>query len=265
MIRLIATDLDGTLLEKDGTLPDGIFEMVEELSALGIHFAASSGRQYGNLARLFRPVAKKMAFVCEDGSLSMVEGEEAGYVPLRQEDVLEILADIHAFHMNPLLSGRHTCYMFDNDRSYTDDIVYRLRNTVTMIHSLEEIDEPIIKVSGQLDAGVQDVAPVLLEKWAHRLTATVSGRDWFDFTLADKGTGIQCLMKHLGLQKEEVAAFGDNFNDEAMLDCVGHPFIMAHANPALHKPSYRKCTKVMTVLRAIADAKGDPQQLYTML
>lgn len=265
MIRLIATDLDGTLLEPDGTLPKGIFETVEELSSLGIHFAASSGRQYGNLVRLFRPVAHKMAFVCEDGALSMVEGEVAGLVPLRQEDVGEILADIAAFHMNPLLSGKFTCYMFDTNRAYSDDIVYRLRNTVTMIHSLEEIDEPIIKVSGQLDEGVQEVAPILLQKWSHRLTATVSGRDWFDFTVADKGTGMQCLMKHLGLQKEEVAAFGDNFNDEAMLDCVGHPFIMQQAHPALHKPQYRECRKVLPVLQALVQTKGDLQKALALL
>ena len=97
MIRLIATDLDGTLLEEDGTLPEGIFETVEELSSLGIHFAAASGRQYSNLVRLFRPVARQMAFVCEDGALSMVEGAVAGLVPLRQEDVGEILSDIASF------------------------------------------------------------------------------------------------------------------------------------------------------------------------
>lgn len=67
MIRLIATDLDGTLLQKDGTLPEGTFEVVDELKRLGIRFAASSGRQYGNLRRLFGPVAADMAFVCENG------------------------------------------------------------------------------------------------------------------------------------------------------------------------------------------------------
>ena len=42
MIKMVATDLDGTLLEPDGTLPDGIFETIRELDALGIRFAAAS-------------------------------------------------------------------------------------------------------------------------------------------------------------------------------------------------------------------------------
>lgn len=257
LIRLIATDLDGTLLEKDGTLPKDTFEVVEMLFECGIRFAASSGRQYGNLARMFAPVADKMAFVCENGAFCLVNGQEAGAIAIPAKTADEIIADIEACHMNLLISGKHTCYMLDQNRKYTDDITYRLRNTVTIVSSVKEIAEPILKISGQIDTGVAALAPAFLEKWGNRVTATVSGRDWFDFTIANKGMGMECLMQHMGLQKEEVAAFGDNFNDESMLDLVGHPFIMEKAHPALHKPQYHECEKVVPMLRAIAQTKGD--------
>ena len=257
MIRLIATDLDGTLLEKDGTLPKDTFEVVESLFECGIRFAASSGRQYGNLMRLFAPVADKMAFVCENGAFCMVDGQEAAAIAIPAETADEIIEDIEACHMNLLISGKHTCYMLDQNRKYTDDITYRLRNTVTIVSSVNEIAEPILKISGQIDTGVADLAPAFLEKWGSCVTATVSGRDWFDFTVANKGMGMERLMQHMGLQKEEVAAFGDNFNDESMLDLVGYPFIMETAHPALHKPRYHECRKVVPTLRAIAQAKGD--------
>lgn len=257
MIRLIATDLDGTLLEKDGTLPEDTFETIEMLLANGIRFAAASGRQYGNLVRLFGPVANRMAFVCENGAFCMADGQEASAIAIPTETANEIIADIEACHMNLLISGKHTCYMLDQNRKYTDDITYRLRNTVTIISSVKEIVEPILKISGQIDTGVADLAPAFLEKWGNRLTATVSGRDWFDFTIANKGIGMERLMKHMGLKKEEVAAFGDNFNDESMLDLVGHPFIMATAHPSLMKPRYHVCRKVVPTLRAVAQAKGD--------
>ncbi len=67
MIRLIATDLDGTLLDAEGKLPDGIFDRIRALNARGIRFAAASGRQYGNLKRLFAPIARDMDFICETG------------------------------------------------------------------------------------------------------------------------------------------------------------------------------------------------------
>lgn len=151
MIRLIATDLDGTLLEEDGTLPKGTFETIRQLNTMGICVAASSGRQYGNLRRLFAPVAELMAFISENGALCVVEGREAAVIPVPDAFVREALADYEALGMNVLLSGKHTCYLFDCNRSYTDDIVYRLRNTATIVSSIDEIEEPILKVSGQLD------------------------------------------------------------------------------------------------------------------
>ena len=265
MLRLIATDLDGTLLEKDGKLPEGIFEVIAELQNKGICFAAASGRQYGNLARLFAPVADQMAFICENGAYCVVKGMDAGTIALSSEDAKEVIDDIQKMEMNVLISGKHTCYMFDSNRKYTDDIVYRLRNTVTIISSLKEISEPILKISGQIDCGVADLAPEFIRKWGKRLTATVSGRDWFDFTAANKGMGMQSLMEHMGIQKEEVTAFGDNFNDETMLDCVGHPFIMAHAVEALHKPQYHTCKKVLPVLQALVKTKGDMQAALALI
>ena len=263
MIRLIGTDLDGTLLEPDGTLPEGTFDMVRRLTDMGIRFAAASGRQYANLQRLFGPVAEQMAFVCENGALSFVEGQLAGYMPIPDETAQEIIRDVESLGMNLLISGKHTCYMLDQNRKYTDDIVYRLRNTVTILSDLSEIHEPIIKISGQIDSGVADIAPGLLAKWGNRLTATVSGRDWFDFTIANKGMGMHMLMQHMGLRKEEVVVFGDNFNDEPMFGVVGHPFLMEHANPALRKPGIRLCQKVLPVLERILEANGDPEKAFS--
>ena len=257
MIRLIASDLDGTLLDKNGKLPPDTFEVIAALTNCGIRFAAASGRQYGNLARLFAPVADQMAFICENGAFCVVEGKEAASIAIPSEMAKEVIAEVEALGMNLLISGKHTCYMLDQNRKYTDDIVYRLRNTVTIVGSPEEIAEPILKISGQIDTGVASLAPTLLEKWGNRLTATVSGRDWFDFTVANKGSGMQMLLQHLEIQKEEVAAFGDNFNDETMLDLVGNPFIMQTAHPALRKAHYHKCEQVVPVLKALAETKGD--------
>lgn len=262
VIRLIASDLDGTLLEKDGTLPAGIFDMVERLTRMGITFAAASGRQYSNLVRLFAPVAHQMAFVCENGAYNVIDGQEAGLIGMSPEDVRECIADLEERKMNLLVSGKQCCYMLDRNRKFTDDIVYRLRNTVTIVRSWNEITEPTIKVSGQCDCGVADFAPVLVEKWHGRLTATVSGKEWFDFTFANKGMGIEALIKHMGITAEEAVAFGDNYNDESMFSCVGYPFLMEHADPALRKSRIRICQKVMPVLQQIADANGNPDKAF---
>ena len=57
MIRLIASDLDGTLLQNGAqVLSPEIFKLIPALKKKGIHFIAASGRQYANLRRLFAPL-----------------------------------------------------------------------------------------------------------------------------------------------------------------------------------------------------------------
>lgn len=50
-----------------------------------------------------------------------------------------------------------------------------------------------------------------------------AGPDWVDFGLADKGKGLRELCAGLGIHPEEVVAFGDNWNDAAMLETAGRP------------------------------------------
>lgn len=72
MIKLVASDLDGTLLMKGAQgLPEDIFPLIRQLKELGILFVAASGRQYANMKKMFAPVADDMAFICENGGLAV--------------------------------------------------------------------------------------------------------------------------------------------------------------------------------------------------
>ena len=62
MIKLVASDLDGTLLFKGAqSLPEEIFPLIRQLKKMGILFVAASGRQYANMKKMFRPVVDDMA------------------------------------------------------------------------------------------------------------------------------------------------------------------------------------------------------------
>lgn len=89
MIRLIITDMDGTLLHGDKSMPAGTLELIRELHARGIVFAAGSGRQYASLRKSFASCAELMYFIAENGAMS-VEGKSARVLdhhPLNIEDV----------------------------------------------------------------------------------------------------------------------------------------------------------------------------------
>lgn len=261
MIKLIASDLDGTLLEPDGTLPEGIFETIEELSALGIRFIAASGRQYANLQRLFQPVWKQMAFVCENGAVNVIDDKIIGVVPIADDMAQELVRDIQDAGMNLLISGKRNSYVLNQNRAFTDDIIYRLRNNAAVINDVSEICEPMLKISGQISTGLPEISARFSEKWENRISAVVSGADWFDFTIAHKGIGLEMIIKEMNVKPSELVAFGDNFNDERMLALAGYPFLMQQADPRLRKPNIRLCNKVLPVLHEIIKNKGHLPQV----
>ena len=76
MIKLIASDLDGTLLQ-EGTMdinPE-IYDIIHKLKAKGIVFAAVSGREYDSIARVFAPVKDDIYFIAGNGGIISFQGE----------------------------------------------------------------------------------------------------------------------------------------------------------------------------------------------
>ena len=68
MIKYIASDLDGTLLQNGAQKPDNeTLELIRRLTEAGIHFIAASGRQYINMYRMFGPVQDMISYVSENG------------------------------------------------------------------------------------------------------------------------------------------------------------------------------------------------------
>ena len=76
MFKLIASDMDGTLLDENSQVPPETYELIEALRERGVHFAASSGRRYDRLCEFFAPVVDKMDFVAANGAQVYAEGVE---------------------------------------------------------------------------------------------------------------------------------------------------------------------------------------------
>lgn len=84
MIKLIASDLDGTLLQNDAQeLTPRAVELIRSLTQKGIRFVAASGRQYDNERRLFAGIEDQISYIAENGSLCIHQGKviSRGIIP----------------------------------------------------------------------------------------------------------------------------------------------------------------------------------------
>ena len=75
MFKLIASDMDGTLLDENSQVPPETYELILALREHGVHFAVSSGRRYDRLCEFFAPVRDKMDFVAANGAQVYADGK----------------------------------------------------------------------------------------------------------------------------------------------------------------------------------------------
>lgn len=255
MIKLVVSDIDGTLLPYGETaLPEGLFPLIRGLEERGIRFCPASGRQFHSLRSLFAPAADRLTYLCENGAILYGPGgeEEAPVLhetPLPRAAALALCGDILALPACELLvSGPNCSYLTRCAPSFVDHMRVFKGNRVKVVEELGQIDADILKVSAYCPHGTAPAMAALGPKWGEAMSMAVAGADWLDFTRADKGTGLVHLCQALEVPLEDVAAFGDNWNDVSMLAAAGHPYLMSQADPALKARFPRQCGSVLEVL-----------------
>ena len=257
MIKLIASDLDGTLLQNGAqSLPEHVIPFIEKLATEhNIIFVAASGRQYPNLVRLFGSASKHMAFICENGSLVFYQDKLLAGHSMDKETALTISHDILSLPGCELqISGEKTCYLIPKSERFVDRMVNIVKNDIKLLATPEEHSEPFYKVSVYEESGIAEGhGPELLDRYKDTAQCTISGKAWLDFVApnVNKGVALQELMDVLGITAEECAAFGDNFNDLEMLDLVKYGYVMDNAIEEIRSKYHYHCKEVVEAIQEL--------------
>jgi len=261
MIRFIASDLDGTLLQNGAqSLEPEVFDLIRKLQDKGILFAAASGRQYLNLRHLFAPLRSEMMFIAENGALVMYKDQLIHQTVLPRDLTIELMRDICAQeNCEVVLSGQFTCYIMPSEhKEFSDHMLYEVKNTVTIVDDIFSVQEDYLKVSLYSNDYVSDkIAPYFRDKWSDYFSVAVSGKQWVDFTLGNKGAAVRMVQDELKLERNEMMAFGDNFNDEYMLQAVKYGFAMENASDEVRGMAKYHCRRVEDVLKQVLEGKFD--------
>lgn len=254
-VKIVASDIDGTLIPY-GTarLPEALFPLIFRLREREILFCPASGRQYHSVRQLFAPVADELCYLCENGAIVYGPGAEETAPVLSKtvmphDDALALCDDILMLPgCDVLISGERSGYICGCGNDLLRDLRSRLANRVQPVNRPEDIPEDLIKVSAFCPNGTTDAEAALGDRWNTVFHMAVAGPVWLDFTLADKGTGLRGLCAALGVPLANMVAFGDNWNDLAMLETAGTAFIMNTADPNLLARFPNHCGNVLETL-----------------
>ncbi|MGL5295333.1 MAG: Cof-type HAD-IIB family hydrolase [Culicoidibacterales bacterium] len=235
MIKLIATDMDGTLLNSAGELPQDFDTVFRQMQQAGVLFAAASGRQYYNLLATFEGYHEDMLFLAENGTLVMYKGEEL-YVhdlPLSiAHDLLKIGRTVP--HTALILCGKNAAYIENTDPEFIAQ-VEKYYERYEIVEDLLLVQDTILKVTLFDFTCAQTNSLPHFSSYVDILQVSVSGQSWLDVTNkgANKGKALQAIQTRFGMSEMETMVFGDYLNDLELMQSAHHSYAMKNAHPKL--------------------------------
>ena len=236
MIKLIASDVDGTLIRKGmKTCDPRLFDQIKRLKDHGILFVAASGRPYDNLRDMFEPVKDDIAYISESGPIGMYQGEKYYDKPLDPAAVVSMVTDIRNREGgNILFSLAETTYIETAvDTPFEHYMHDQLLYNSTLSDDVLALKGSCYKVASCNLSGNEKDSVYYKDKYAKDFTVVDSGDYWVDMIPkgVDKGTCLKALLDRLNIRPEEVLAFGDQENDMAMLKLAETAYAMHTSAP----------------------------------
>lgn len=233
-IRLVAVDMDGTLLDAQGRVPEDLWPLLERMAERGIAFAPASGRQYATLRREFGEHGDEMVFIAENGTFVVRHDAELSSDVIDPAVVAEVVATVRALmhDVGIVLCGKRSAYIERTDEAFRTE-ADRYYAELRAVDDLDAVTDDILKIAvfdfGSAEHGT---APALAGI-ARTHQVVVSGEHWVDVMNpgANKGVAVRRLQEVLGVTAEQTVVFGDYLNDLEMMDAAVYSFAMANAHP----------------------------------
>lgn len=265
MIKLVASDLDGTLLQGESQeLTPRAIELIRQLTKRGIHFVSASGRQYDNQRRVFDMIKDDISYVAENGSICMHQGKVISRATIDPDLCTRILSEIKKDNLFEIVVSREDyCFVEDHDSDFVNHIVNVMKNTTQVVKDIRDVEGPILKIAicNMTDGAhiIDKYLKHLQDIFGSEIKVVTSGNLWIDFIApgANKGTALQGLLDMFHIKPEECMAFGDQYNDVEMLQLVGTSYAMSNAAPGISYYSTYVTDSVEDVLEDLISELDD--------
>ncbi|NQZ45875.1 MAG: HAD family phosphatase [Flavobacteriaceae bacterium] len=236
-IKMVVTDMDGTLLNPAHEVSDRFYTVFEKLQKKGIRFVAASGRQYHSIIDKLDPIKNDITVIAENGAFMVEKDRELLVTPIPQQlkgELLHTIDQIPGAHA--MLCGKYKAYFDGRSAPFLQELK-EYYASFEVHESLEGITDEIIKIAVYHDRNAEAHIYPAVKQFEDRVKVKVSGAHWVDLNHSDahKGYALAMLMQGYGLTSQEVMVFGDYNNDLEMLSLSDYSFAMANAHPNVKK------------------------------
>lgn len=233
-IKLVVTDMDGTLLNSRHEVSDRFFELHQQLRDRDILFVAASGRQYHSIVDKLAPIRDHILVIAENGGLVMQRDEELLSVPLPKGIKEKALQDIQGIEgACPVFCGKEAAYIASSQAGDFESILKEYYTSYKVLDQLEDHQGELLKIAIYHMKDAEKFIYPKMKEFEDRLKVKVSGEHWVDLSdnNAHKGHALEKIQEKYNISPAQTLVFGDYNNDLEMLALSDHSVAMANAHP----------------------------------
>ncbi len=225
MIKLVVTDIDGTIYSPESGIKDSVKECIKQLTNQGIIVAIATGRTYGSAKNVADRIGIKCPLICYQGGLvNSYDGEILDAKYLDEKTARKIIKDFRKrnIHLNVYVEDK---LYVEDDNKYIKDYIGDKGIDYFKVESFDELDFTKLNklLAIKYDTNfIDNLIKELREKYPD--IYVVKSYDYFCEIAnkeATKGHAIKFLAEKYGITTDEVMAIGDQNNDIEMIETAG--------------------------------------------
>lgn len=232
-VKLVVTDMDGTLLNSKHEVSTQFFELFKKMTAHNILFVAASGRPHYSIIEKLKAIKNDIIIVSENGGLVSKKDETLLSTPIHKKRLLEIATLVDSLHnTHPVFCGKTKAYV-----KSSSNILLKLLTEYypyySLIEDASEINEDVYKVALFHEENSEKFIYPHVKHLESDYKVKTSAHHWVDISesLANKGHAIKLLQDSYQITPDETMVFGDYNNDLEMLKLGYFSYAMKNAHP----------------------------------
>lgn len=228
-MKIIVSDLDGTLLDENSKITDYTRETIKKLNRLGIEFIIATGRGEASAIRFKNQLGIDTYIICNNGANIYDKDENMIFEKVISKDVTyELLKLLREEKVNYNCFFHEDFYRDEYDKTDYSRRTGFIEHVLVDLKDCSELNKIIIVDEEEI---ILNLSKKLKDRFSHLVEITISDPTCVDIAPKDcsKGNALEILADTLNFNMDKIIAFGDAENDLDMLKKVGHPVVMENA------------------------------------
>jgi len=241
LIKLIVSDLDGTLLGFDKRVKNEDKRAIQFAAEQGIDLAIASGRMDNEILDVLKELQQKAHRVSQNGAFIYTKTNlRLHALTFSPQLARRIYQQVKEWKAIVLVCDENT-YFIEETNEHTNEIekrlFYGLYECPNMLDAIGKTIHPSKITVLAENEQIVEFERTIANQFGNHVDTFISESRCLDIMPKNisKGNAVLALMEHLRVQPHEIACFGDAFNDIPMFRLTPYSFAMSHAHPAVKK------------------------------